>query len=101
MHIGLAGLHRVYALVFPEHGTRQSHFAEVAMHPTGLWTVQQARHPATKSGLRTGSFRFLIRDRDAKNAESFDAVFEAEGIEILTTAPRAWDVRDTTSADEP
>jgi putative transposase len=43
-------------------------------------------------GTASGSFRFLIRDRDAKFTDGFDAVFGSEGIRILRTpvlAPRA------------
>lgn len=40
-------------------------------------------------GERTGSFKFLIRDRDSKFAALFDEVVRAEGIRIVLTAPQA------------
>ena len=78
----------MYALVFLEHGTRRLHIAGVTTHPTGSRTVQQARNLAVELGARAGSLRFLVRDRDAKYTDSFDAVFAADDIEAVKTAPR-------------
>jgi putative transposase len=36
-------------------------------------------------GERSGSFRFLVRDRDTRFTEAFDEVFRSEGVEIVKT----------------
>jgi putative transposase len=51
--------------------------------------VQQARNLTTELGARVDALRFLLRDRDAKYTAPFDAVFAADGIEAVRTAPRA------------
>ncbi|WP_420719407.1 hypothetical protein [Streptomyces sp. RTd22] len=89
VHIDLVDLRRVYALVFLEHGTRRLHIAGVSAHATGPWAVQQARNLAVELGVRVESLRFLLRDRDAKYTESFDAVFKADDIQVMRTASRA------------
>lgn len=89
LHIDLVDLRRVYALIFLEHGTRRLHIAGVTAYPTAQWTAQQARHLALEMGKRFESLRLVIRDRDGKYAEPFDAVFAAEDIESVKTAPQS------------
>ena len=76
-------------LVFIEHGTRRMHIGGVTTHPTGDWTVQQARNLAMDLGDRLGDFRFLIRDRGSNFTASFAAVFQAAGTTIVRTAVQA------------
>ena len=89
LHVDTVLLTRLYVLVFIEHGTRRTHPGGVTPHPTGAWTVQQARNLALDLNERSGDFRFLIRDRGANFTASFDAVFQAAGATILRTAVQA------------
>ena len=58
-------------------------------HPTGEWTVQQARNLALTLDERFGAIKFLIRDRGSNFTASFDAVFQATGTTTLRTAVQA------------
>ncbi len=89
LHVDTVSLTRLYILVFIEHGTRRMHIGGVTAHPTGDWTVQQARNLALHLGERFGGFRFLIRDRGSNFTTSFDAVFQATGTTIVRSAVQA------------
>jgi transposase InsO family protein len=85
-HVDTVLLKRLYVLVFIEHGTRRMHLCGVSAHPSGEWTVQQARNLAPTLDQQFEDIKFMIRDRGPNFTASFDAVFQATGTTILRTA---------------
>ncbi|MET7543585.1 integrase core domain-containing protein [Streptomyces sp. NPDC005507] len=51
--------------------------------------TQLARNLLFDLGERAAGFRYLLRDRDAKYTDAFDAVLTSENIAILKSAPQA------------
>src|SRR5437764_6917915 len=92
VHVDTVFLRRIYALIAVEHGSRRVHLLGVTTHPTGAWTTQVARNLLMDLADQATKITFLLRDRDSRFTEAFDAVFAADNIRILTSpsgAPRA------------
>jgi putative transposase len=89
VHVDTVLLRRLYALIAVEHGSRRTHLLGVTAHPTGAWTTQAARNLLMDLADRAHTIKFLLRDRDSRFSGAFDAVFAADGIQILTSPPAA------------
>jgi len=82
-------LQTVYVFFFIEVGTRRVHLAGITAHPTSAWVNQQARNLPWQLEESGYPARYLIRDRDSKYTAVFNAIFKAEGVEVIKTPVRA------------
>lgn len=81
-------LKRLHAAFVIEHRTRRVYLLGVTAHLTGAWAAQLARNLAVDLENAGHRFTHLIRDRDAKFTDAFDAVFASIGIDVTLTAPQ-------------
>jgi putative transposase len=61
----------------------------ITARPTAAWTIQQGRNFLLDLQDARATVRYLIRDRDSKFTATFDALFEAEGMQVINSAVRA------------
>ncbi len=80
-------LKRLDAAFVIEIGSRRVHLLGITEHPTSAWATQLARKLTRQLEERGRRFTYLIRDRDAKFTDAFDAVFASIGIDVVKTAP--------------
>jgi putative transposase len=77
-----------YVFAVIEHANRRIRILGATAHPTADWVTQSARNLVMDLQDVGAAVTHLIRDRDTKYTRAFDAVFTAEGIEIVTTGIR-------------
>lgn len=83
----LAGT-RLYVLAVIEHHTRRVRVLGATAHPSAAWVTQAARNlvmDLEDAGCRA---RFLVRDRDGKFPEMFDAVLADADVQTVLTGVR-------------
>jgi putative transposase len=89
----MRGFVDLYFLVFVHLGTRRCWISPCTQHPESAWCCQQARNFLMHAEDVELGHRFVMRDRDAKYTQQFDAVFEAGDTEVKMNTPESPNLR--------
>ncbi|MFF2546225.1 integrase core domain-containing protein [Kitasatospora sp. NPDC058063] len=79
---------RLYVFAVIEHANRRIRVLGATAHPTTSWVTQTAKNlvmDLEDAGCRV---RYMIRDRDGKFPDLFDAVLQDAGIEVVLSGVR-------------
>jgi transposase InsO family protein len=68
--------------------SRYVHILGATSHPTGAWTLQQARNLLMDLDDHAATVSFLVRDRAGQFTASFDNVLADAGIDTVKIPPR-------------
>ncbi|MFF4828066.1 integrase core domain-containing protein [Streptomyces sp. NPDC001312] len=79
---------RLYVFAVIEHATRRIRILGATAHPTADWVVQLGRNLAMDLEDAGSKARFLIRDRDSRFTQAFDAVLADAGLEVVISGIR-------------
>jgi transposase InsO family protein len=79
---------RLYVFALIEHATRRIRVLGATVHPTAAWVTQAARNLVMDLEDAGAGARFLIRDRDGKYPDLFDAILDDAGIQVVLSGVR-------------
>jgi transposase InsO family protein len=79
---------RLYVFAVIEHATRRIRILGATAHPTAAWVVQLGRNLVMDLEDVDSRARFLIRDRDSKFTQAFDAVLADAGLQVVKSGVR-------------
>lgn len=79
---------RLYVFAVIEHATRRIHVLGATAHPTAVRVAQAARNLVMDLQDADTRARFMIRDRDGKYPDLFDAILTDAAIEVVLSGTR-------------
>ncbi|MFF1736894.1 integrase core domain-containing protein [Streptomyces sp. NPDC058247] len=79
---------RLYVFAVIEHATRRIRILGVTAHPAADWVVQLGRNLVMDLEEASSRAKLLIRDRDSKFTQAFDAVLADAGLEVVISGGR-------------